>query len=163
MMPCLLEGLDVVPLGFQHLPEIGRKREHTAFVVLRGGRVQPNLPGLEVDVAPFERQDFARRLPPGDVGKRGHALKVLFEVVPDALELILFEESFPDVALLQLRDIRSRSRRQPARLNGQGEHPLQVVGLPVDLAIRGTLLLPMLWNERMLSVVKDVMPLVAPK
>ena len=45
-------------------------REDAALVVLGRAGVEPNLAGLEVDLPPFEREDFGDEPPSGDVRER---------------------------------------------------------------------------------------------
>ena len=41
-------------LVFEDPPQLRREREHAALAVLRRARIQPNFPGLEIDLAPRE-------------------------------------------------------------------------------------------------------------
>ena len=70
-------------LGLQHLFDLGRERERPSLAVLRRVRVQPDTAPGPIDVAPFERQHFARRPPargegePDDVRERARTLRAV--------------------------------------------------------------------------------------
>jgi len=47
----------------QQRPERVRERKGSPLLILRRPRIEPDFPGAEIDVAPFEGEDFARHTP----------------------------------------------------------------------------------------------------
>jgi hypothetical protein len=58
IFPALLQGLMLAVLCFQQASEPVRERERAALAVLRRAGFEPDLARFEVDLTPFERQDF---------------------------------------------------------------------------------------------------------
>jgi hypothetical protein len=56
-------------LSLEKTAEIVGHWENTAFAILGGAWIKPDLAAPEIDLTPLEREDFARNPPPRDVGE----------------------------------------------------------------------------------------------
>ena len=67
--------------------------------------VQRDGAGLQIDVAPLERQDFRLHPPAGQIGELRDRLQGWPQLALHRRELVRLEESHPDVVLSQHRNI----------------------------------------------------------
>lgn len=93
-------------LLFKHFAQLARHRERAPLAVLGFSRVEPDLPGAEIDLAPFERQHLAIDPPPSDVRERRRWSNGFGQMCQHRQELIALEEPDPYVVFLQKRDVR---------------------------------------------------------
>jgi hypothetical protein len=129
----LLQPLPFSLLGLEQLAQLHRQREDAAFVNLRRARIERDRAGLQIDLAPFEADDFAAS-PTRQVHERDERLHVRWQASADRLELLALEEPRPDVVLAQHRDV--RFVQQIPAFDRQREHTLQRRKLAVDLDVR---------------------------
>src|SRR5262249_17759910 len=115
-------------------PQSRREGKRAALTLFRRPGVQPHFAGFHVDLPPLEREDFARGAPTGDIRELDDRPHVDGKLLLHARELLRLEKPFPDIVLLQERNV--RACHELPRLHRQRAHPLQEDQLAVDRRVR---------------------------
>ena len=89
--------------------EIGGQVDHPPVVVLRGVGVEPQRPGVEVQLSTFDGEHLALASPSERVLDRGRDLKVGREILPDRRVLLALENPCRGLASFSFRMTGSRS------------------------------------------------------
>jgi hypothetical protein len=88
-------------LSLQQRPKIIGDRKHPTFAILRAPGVQPDFPGLQIDVAPLQRQNFAVDPPARDVRELHDWAQGGRQMREQARELVEFKEPSARIVLAQ--------------------------------------------------------------
>ena len=108
-----LDRADSLELLGEEPDELGREVHQARLVRLGLARVEPERPGLEVDVAALEGQHFALHPPAERVGERHGHLEGWAQAGPDRRELAGLEEAGPRRRFLEESD-----HGEPERVSG---------------------------------------------
>jgi hypothetical protein len=91
----------------QERTQVVGHREHASLPVLGCLRVEPDFAGVEVDLAPLEREHFRRDAPARDVSKLDHRPQRLWQVRENVLKHLELEETLSRVSFLEHRNVRT--------------------------------------------------------
>ena len=121
-----------VKLHFQDSSQLAGQRDCTGFVILCRPGIEENMIVFEAHLGAEEGQDFP--FPhPSEVAHRNDGLEIIGKSIAHESVVIVYEKSFPNIVLLQHREMRNES--QPSILFGEVEHASQQSQRAVDRGI----------------------------